>query len=346
MWWEPTNDYERVLADDVRSVRGWLFESIDSPQLGCFGAGSIWSPYFGALAPVLLLTRLPPEFFSTLADNIWPLKKTWLYSAGSATESRRFPFPSTRIPLHLAVLNRPTATARAVAGEMSVATQRTTDRIMDAFVRVREPIACASTGKRGAAGVFAFHESEPVLLTAGHIANKGTMIVQHRSRWPYPNWFSKTELLGSVMKQIAPSADHAPNWDVAVIRPSDQHRVNFGRRPTAPLVSKLYTRFQAPERIRVHGAFSGMIGRAVVQGALTDLGEWKNCWMVAPSGLLRDGDSGTPVFVERDGSFLGMYVAKSEFRGTRLPLFHYVQDACSLEREVLKDWNISFNIRA
>lgn len=346
MWWEPTNDYERVLANDVRSVRRWFFDSIDSPQLDCFGAGSIWSPYFGVLVPVLLLTRLPPEFFSTLAYNIWPLKKTWLYSAGSATQSRRFPFPPTRIPLHLAVLKRPTATARAAESDMSVATQCTTDRIMDAFVRVREPIVCASTGKRGTAGVIAFHESEPVLLTAGHVANEGAMIVQHRSCWPYLNWFPETELLGSVMRQIAPSPGNTPNWDVAVIRTSDQHRGSFGRRPTAPLVSKLYTGFQTPERIRVHGAFSGMAGRAVVQGALTDLGDWKNCWMVAPSGLLKDGDSGAAVFAERDGSFLGMYVAKSEFRRTQLPLFHYVQDAFSLEREVLKDWNISFGIGA
>jgi len=82
------------------------------------------------------------------------------------------------------------------------------------------------------------------------------------------------------------------------------------KKPSVSLVWRKYERFKSPEKIWVHGAFSKLVLKAVVQGALTDLGSdqmmWKDCWIVAPSGLLTDGDSGAAVFVERDSSLLGM----------------------------------------
>src|SRR5262249_31668835 len=153
---------------------------------------------------------------------------------------------------------------------------------------------------------------------------------------------------GRVMHHRVTSSPSRPDWDVAVI--AYDHHVNWNDSwltqgwPLAPLVSKLYHQFQSPEKVRVHGAYSGLVTRAVVQGALTDLDEWKNCWLISPSGVLRDGDSGAAVFVDRDASLLGMYVAKSEFPGTGVPLFHYVQDAFTLERDVLRGWNVSFSI--
>ncbi len=81
---------------------------------------------------------------------------------------------------------------------------------------------------------------------------------------------------------------------------------------------------------------------------ITDLGDdetmWKDCWIIGPSGLLRDGDSGAAVFIVRDSSFLGTYVAQSELPGSKLSLIHYVQDAFRLEQEVLRNWKITFRM--
>lgn len=336
MWWEPTNDYERILAQDVRSVRSWLIESGVARELGCFGAGSIWSQSHEAFVPVILL----PSSRGLHYDLLRPRNKSWLYRVADAVD-RRTAFPSTNLPLHVAILKPPQATNAS----MSIATQITTDRIMDTFVRIREPILCSNTGKVGTAGVIAWNHKTPVLLTAGHIfSNTGSEVYQFRSRWPHISWLGSNFrfILGVVTHQRAPTVTSGPDWDVAVI----QYRDYYRGWPDVPLVSKLYQRFQSAEKVRVCGAYSGLVTKAVVQGALTDLGVWKNCWMIAPSGVLRDGDSGAAVFVERDASFLGMYVAKSELPGTRLPLFHYVQDAFTLEKEVLSSWNITFNIGA
>ena len=39
MWWEPTSDWERVLAEDVRELRRWKFEDPIASEIGCFGTG-------------------------------------------------------------------------------------------------------------------------------------------------------------------------------------------------------------------------------------------------------------------------------------------------------------------
>jgi hypothetical protein len=345
MWWEPTNDYERALAEDVRSIRNWLLESSFARELGCFGAGSVWSWYHEALVPAIVL----PDFPRMLRYNhFWPHKKSWLYRLNTRNVEYGPLFPHTKLPLHMAVVKVPRpANATIPSTAMSIATQITTDRIMDAFVRIRDPIVCERTRKSGTAGVVAFWRSQPVLITAGHtFFGEGTHVLQHRSRKLFGWLRPRGEFpLGIVTHHKVPQSNSRPGWDVAAIRchPEWPNSLEWPAL-TVPLVSKLYRQFQSPEKVRVHGAYSGLVTRAVVQGALTDLGEWRNCWMVAPSGLLGDGDSGAAVFVERDASLLGMYVAKSELPGTRLPFFHYVQDAFSLEKKVLSRWDITFNV--
>jgi hypothetical protein len=133
------------------------------------------------------------------------------------------------------------------------------------------------------------------------------------------------------------------DWDVAAI---DCSRDNPFRWPEAPLVVRKYEHFQFAEKVRVHGAYSGLVTRAAVQAACSDLGSWKNCWAIAPSGLLTGGDSGAAVFVDRDASLLGMYVAKSELPGSGTALFHYIQDAFTLEKDLLTTWDITLNLGA
>jgi len=337
MWWEPTSDYERVLAQDVRSVTNWHIESSDAREMGCFGTGSIWSPDHDALVPVIFLRDFPISWVDWISYQ--PVKKWWLFRLNPTKD---YPFPYTKLPLHIAAFKEPRATNSALSDAMSTATCITTDRIMDAFVRIRDPIICGNTGRTGTAGVVAFHYGTPVLLTAGHtFSGVDANVSRLRSRWPHIGWLrsSKKLPLGVVTHHRVTSPNEGPGWDVAAIRCR-----NDKEWPVAPLVTKFYRQFQSAEKVRVHGAYSGLVTRAVVQGACTILGNWKNCWMIAPSGLLREGDSGAAVFVERDASLLGMYVAKSELPGTGLALFHYVQDAFTLETEVLRGWDISFRI--
>src|ERR1700738_2840525 len=83
----------------------------------------------------------------------------------------------------------------------------------------------------------------------------------------------------------------------------------------------------SPERVAVHGAITGFVSQAAVQGALLEIayGEqgrrWKNCWMMAPSGVLRGGDSGSAVFTTGNAGFLGMYVGGSELVESGKALF-------------------------
>lgn len=343
MWWEPTNDYERVLAEDVRSVRSWLIENPNARQLHSFGAGSVWSWYHQALVPTIVMSQFPVRLLAGQA--IWPKRRSWLYSLGVSAEERsdrRLPLPYTKLPLHIVVAKEPKeANSTVPSSEISAAMQLTADRIMDAFVRVRDPIICATTRKSGTAGVIAFRHSQPILLTAGHtFAGEGADVLQLGSRKLLGLLRRPSELfIGNVVHHRVPAPNGTADWDVAAIVLNPRAEL-----PPLPLVSRLYQSFQSAEKIRVHGAYSGLVTRAVVQGALTDLGKWKNCWMVAPSGLLSDGDSGAAVFVERDASFLGMYVAQSWLPGSGLPFFHYVQDAFTLQRDALSRWGITFNL--
>jgi hypothetical protein len=63
--------------------------------------------------------------------------------------------------------------------------------------------------------------------------------------------------------------------------------------------------------------------------------------MLTPAGVLTSGDSGAAVFTRRDQAFLGTYVGASIFEGSGRAYVHYIQDAASLEQNVLKKWNVS-----
>ena len=93
-----------------------------------------------------------------------------------------------------------------------------------------------------------------------------------------------------------------------------------------------------------YGAFSGLVRNALTHGGLEQLhsgnGIWKNCWMVAPTGILTSGDSGAAVFTRNERKFLGVYIGQSTVGGE--PAIHYVQDSYTLQQEVLRTWNIEF----
>ena len=64
MWWEPTNDEEVMLANDVQRLQNWFLERSEQELPIVCGIGSIWNPQKRALVPFVLLNSymflLPP----------------------------------------------------------------------------------------------------------------------------------------------------------------------------------------------------------------------------------------------------------------------------------------------
>jgi hypothetical protein len=212
--------------------------------------------------------------------------------------------------------------------------------IVSKYLGFRDPIICKQSGKLGTAAVKVWDDEvkEYGLLTAGHIFPKGVGSPVERQRRIFGVWPTR-ESLGVVSHHVAPSGP-APQWDAAVVRLSKA--VQW----IPPIVRTLHS-FTQPEPVVAYGAISGLIkNAAVLQGALVEGGSegtrWKNCWMVAPSGVLTSGDSGTAVFTRKGGELLGVYVGCSFLEATGQALVHYVQDADSLEKEVLSPWQVSF----
>lgn len=109
----------------------------------------------------------------------------------------------------------------------------------------------------------------PVLLTAGHVFPNGvgSPVYQFHSRWPHYRWLrSNVRNVGVVWEQKVPSGSGA-GWDVAVI-----DCLHSGW-PMARSSHENTNASSRPKKIRVHDAYSGLVTRAVVQGALTNLGE-------------------------------------------------------------------------
>ena len=336
MWWEPTNEREIALADDVRRLQNWFVEQELPSAWGrpASGVGSIWSPSEGALVPFVLLN----------SDSILAIEFFPLFELIPVSEFPSFPLrlPETRLPTYAMALPHPRPTTSLFSYS---SWQDQKERLLAELVQIREPIICTNSGNKGSAGIVVWDEAarEPALLTAGHTFPHGVGSGVNRLNLPLKRllkFLPKVEHLGKVTHHVTPTGPSG--WDAAIIQ------IETIKKPNASFVSQEYERFESPEKIWVHGAFTKFVSKAAVQGGLnvlrSDVMRWKRCWMVFPSGLLTDGDSGAAVFVEKDSSLLGMYVAQSEYRGSLLPLAHYVQDAFRLEQEVLRNWGISFRM--
>ena len=333
VWWLPRNEYEVALARAMTQLReGFRERPFVGRESIAWGFGTMWKDPFRAMRwDPLISAPLPPGSLVpiiVLNEDLYsyPLQ---LMRGGIApipigAASRQTPdiqFPTTAVPLHYISIGQPRRSSGAI-------------RLLDRALSVRTPIACGRTGELGTAGVFvrADGSSGRHLLTAGHVfpEGSGSPVLRTRSRF-LGRWLSRS--LGTVVRQIAPNGN-VPGWDAAVIRVDG--RIPSGVR----VVRNQLRRFDQPESIVAYGAFSGIVGNALVHGGLENFYGWKNCWITGPTGILTDGDSGAAVFTRREEKFLGTYVAQSTIGGT--PGMHYVQDAYTLEEEVLKSWGFGF----
>jgi hypothetical protein len=328
MWWEPRNDREEALAYAVRQLQIWFREQKFEDQPIAWGFGSAWSPFAEELVPTVLLNS---ELFEDRLDKFpidqppFPIPINVLFRI-PATKNLYLPSLEGPLPLHVIMVSRPQPASLS-------------EGILNSYVGFRDPIICMQTGKLGTGAVRVWDEEvkEYGLLTAGHTFPKGVYSpVQRQKRRLWR--FSRREYIGRVSHHVVPNGPE-PEWDAAVIR------LEKSRQWLSPIVGTL-THFRQPEPVIAFGAISGVVTEAaVLQGALVEGGaapmRWKNCWMVLPSGVLTSGDSGTAVFT-RKGDYLGLYVGSSFLLGSDQAFVHYVQDACSLEKEVLSRWHVSF----
>jgi hypothetical protein len=321
MWWEPAGGdkerYEYKLAEDVRRLRAWYSEQPKGSPTA-WGVGSGWSKYFRRLCPLILLNASEFKGCTTAAGVM-----IRLHHKGY--------FPKLNLALHYAITHRPQPTALLETDRPDLR-----ESLIDRYIRVREPIVSGPNFHPGTASVLVWDENigEHCLLTAGHVVpgGHGTSVDKVDSMF----WImTRRRRLGTVTHHIEPPGGVA-GWDAAVIKLKNAFKYS------GAFVTQCMRRFSDPTPVTVYGARSGVVSKCAVQGALTDLGQWKNCWMVAPSGVLKAGDSGSAIFTSHDRSLLGMYVARSRMEDTDRSLFHYVQDAYTLEREVLTDWNVRF----
>lgn len=324
MWWEPSNRNEELLAGALRQLGRWFGEQRSGEQPVAWGYGSIWSRRHQALVPFVLTN--PQRGFNSGRRYSDDSVATPVDVLGRG-EAERLPRLDSLLPLYALAIGRPRPSSMA-------------DELINEFIPIRNTIACVETGERGTAGIAVLRTADSKyhgLLTAGHVFPRGcgSQVVQVSRRLLR----RKKTALGHVAAHVVPSGT-SPGWDAAMVLVPDPFRSR------APLVRRTLDGFTSPESIVVHGAVRGSPPDAGVHGAITVVcGErmsWLNCWFIGPSGVLTGGDSGAAVFTRRQRELLGMYVASSDSRASGRPLFHYVQDAHSLELHVLRSWGVRY----
>jgi len=326
VWWTPRTELEGSLAADVARLRGWFREQALRERPIAWGVGSAWSFLDNHLAPFLLLNeelfRVPQALLEAGFPVAIPVE---LIEGGAGLISQ---LPRLGIRVHAMVVSRPQPSS-------------VSEDLLDRYVAFRDPIICKQTGELGTAAVkVLLDDTDQVgLLTAGHVFPKGVGSPVEQKQRRFLGLARRVEL-GYVSHHVAPSGAD-PAWDAAVITLSKPGASAWSRP-----ITNLLRRFEEVVPVVSYGALSGVVSNAaVLQGALVEGGagetRWNNCWMLAPVGVLTKGDSGAAVFT-RKGDFLGLFVGTSWVdRKTNL-LTHYVQDAHSLQEEVLSRWKCHF----
>jgi hypothetical protein len=336
MWWEPRSETEASLAGAVRQLQGWYREQIARERPVAWGVGSAWSNVTHRLEPFVLLNR---EMFggsridealnapTPLPIDFFQIQSLVNAARGQFNPLQQLPQFGGSLQLHAMAVGRPRPSS------VGPLTER--------YLALTDPIICNQTGEQGTAAVKVVDATtgEVGLLTAGHVFPRGKGSPVDRSRRTFWRGHRREEL-GCVSHHIAPT-DRTATWDAAVIRLAKPASFQW-----ANAVVNTLQAFREPVPVVAYGATSGEVRQAaLLQGALVEGGagevHWKNCWMVAPTGVLASGDSGAAVFA-RTGEFMGLYVGCSRFADTGTVMAHYVQDAFSLGKEVLSGWQVHF----
>lgn len=203
-----------------------------------------------------------------------------------------------------------------------------------AAVGTGDRIRCVTTHTRGSLGfpVDMGRGAPDGFLTAGHVTPQGVnSVVELES----PHRFGQATYvpIGTVEHHSDPiGAAGIGGWDFAVVR-SD---LGSTPPPLTTSVASLPALVSNPRPVTLHGAISGVQQGGIV-GSLQALGLpgagiasttrlWRDCWIMIPSGVAQQGDSGAAVTDATSGDAIGTLVGGSRQLPNTTFAVQYVQD--------------------
>jgi hypothetical protein len=217
---------------------------------------------------------------------------------------------------------------------------------------VGDRVRCAVTHQRGSLGFPTGQTGSGTVdgfLTAGHVTPGGvgsTVELETPHRFG-PSTYSS---LGFVVGHDDPVGLASPGgWDYALVALAQ------GVPAPAPLTSSIASLspwLPNPVPVTMHAALSGVQTGGIV-GALTTLGVpsppappatsrlWRDCWIMIPSAIGQQGDSGAAVVETSTGAAVGMLVGGSRQVPATTYAVQYVQDLENLAASALTPSNIS-----
>lgn len=326
MWWRPTNANEADVAEKVRSLEKWFYQIVRSDLI--FGVGTTFAG--DKLVPLILINRASISPLPGAADAKEPLRDSVRSRGVDDLKGTVFEKVNvSQLPSETRFVPVIRPIPLAAAGPLSLVSG--------------DPIRCAQSHARGTAGLPVDRtddegRSTPGFLTAGHVTPNGTgstveAIIKHGLLpTTYPT-------IGHVSLHNDPIANpNVAGYDFAVVD-TDPSRVSVtgpGHQGATHIVAPL----TQPVGVTMY-ASSGTVTNAVVMGALLVVGDplarlWKNCWLLLPSGIATQGDSGSGVILKSPVEAVGMVVGGSRMVPSASYLVQYMHDMESLDVDVLK----------
>ena len=322
MWWKPQSANEERVNELLSRIEGRFIEQRQTEVV--LAIGSLFGD--GLLHPLILLnqnlTGLPKDPYQLGV----PLRLGQTDS-GLSIDMRRL----------LATWELPAETRVLFVTPPEPLSSSSTAHLWSGA-----PIRCQQTHVKSTVGApLALQKNRGQLwgfLTVGHAAPRGlgsvVELIDKRG------WFRATRYwpVGTVAISLSPSPSSGrPEYDVAVVKLSLALQLNPIRHQG---IARLRSPVAQPLIGTVYGAASGVVGGAAIVGALTDLGGanglWKNCWLVVPSGLISQGDSGAILVLRNSRQVAGIIVGGSRVLTSTTYMAQYAQDMESIDRDVLQ----------
>jgi hypothetical protein len=314
MWWEPRSNDEIRMAEILPRLERRYIAQYSSQFV--LGVGSFFSQE--GLRPLLLLNQmatevlppvpyvinielLPPTVFEQL--RAWELPYDTMFF---------FVTPPEPVATHFGARMGPGTAIRCKA------------------TKTRGTLAVAVAGKPGWLPVRGF-------LTVGHLAPLGCgSIIEliEVSRFGRTRYRS----IGRVVECITPMISSGqPEYDAAIVKLLPLRQL--GALPYRGL-ARIRSPLTQPLLATLHGGVSGVVAPAALVGGLTAYGGpwgiWKNSWIVLPSGLISQGDSGGILVLDETKTVAGMIVGGSRVENSTVYMAQYAHDMEALERDVLQ----------
>ena len=212
-------------------------------------------------------------------------------------------------------------------------------------------IRCAVTHTRGTISFpvsLDGGETPQGFLTAGHVVpgGPGSTVEMATSRRFRRKTFRP---FGTVRNQEDPiGALGKGGWDFAVVATNRA----APPRPLKAGVASLPRALTQPLPVTLRGSISGVQPGGIV-GSLTTLGAdpyqdpsgnsrlWRDCWILIPSAIAQQGDSGAAIVESATGAAVGVLVGGSRMAPLTTYAVQYAQDVDHLSRHVLQPLGVS-----